>query len=131
MGVGEPGPLKQDDLSQAPSRSDGGGCLCGSADQRETGGGTSTEPADPSHPASHLFHRYWILLEISLRPVLQILRSHWLYQLFLRTWLHQVIWAQFHQILWLPKLWSFCVRHHFLSGISAAAFYRCCSGSGP
>ena len=35
--VGEPGPLKQDDLSQAPSRSDGGGCLCGSADQRETG----------------------------------------------------------------------------------------------
>merc|ERR1712233_28608 len=91
---GEPGPLKQDDLSQAPSRSDGGGCLCGSADQRETGGGTSTEPADPSHPASHLFHRYWILLEISLRPVLQILRSHWLYQLFLRTWLHQVIWAQ-------------------------------------
>ena len=35
--VGEPGPLKQDDLSQAPPRSDGGGCLCGSADQRETG----------------------------------------------------------------------------------------------
>ena len=35
--VGEPGPLKQDDLSQAPPRSDGGSCLCGSADQRETG----------------------------------------------------------------------------------------------
>ena len=35
--VGEPAPLKQDDLPQAPPRSDGGGCLCGSADQRETG----------------------------------------------------------------------------------------------
>merc|ERR1712088_1156854 len=124
--VGEPGPLKQDDLSQAPPRSDGGGCLCGSADQRETGGGTSAVPADPSHPASHLFHRYWILLQISLCPVLEILRSHWLYQLFIRTWLLQVIWAQLLQILW-----SFGVRHHLLCGLSAAAFDCCCSGSGP
>merc|ERR1712222_143233 len=100
MGVGEPGPLKQDDLSQAPPRSDGDGCLCGSADQRETGGGTSAEPADPCHPASHLFHRYWILLKISFRPVLKILRSHRLYQLFFRTWLLQVVWAQLLQILW-------------------------------
>merc|ERR1712210_450624 len=92
MGVGEPAPLQQDDLPQAPPRSDGGGGLCGSADQRETGGGTSADPADPSHPASHLFHRYWILLQI--RPVLQILRNHWLYQLFIWTWLLQVIWAQ-------------------------------------
>merc|ERR1712001_308496 len=147
--VGEPGPLKQDDLPQAPPRSDGGSCLCGSADQRETGGGTSADPADPSHPASHLFHRYWILLQISLRPVLAILRSHWLYQLLIRTWLHQVIWAQLLQILWgrifqvlwshwrfrlllwLPKLWGFGVRHHLLCGLSAAAFDRCRSGSGP
>ena len=35
--VGEEGPLKQDDLPQAPPRPDGGCCLCGSADQRETG----------------------------------------------------------------------------------------------
>ena len=35
--VGEPGRLKQDDLPQAPPRSDGGGCLRSSADQRETG----------------------------------------------------------------------------------------------
>merc|ERR1711963_899192 len=36
MGVGEEGPLKKDDLPQAPPRPDGGCCLCGSADQRET-----------------------------------------------------------------------------------------------
>merc|ERR1712088_1017909 len=133
--VGEPGPLKQDDLSQAPPRSDGGGCLCGSADQRETGGGTSSDPADPSHPASHLFHRYWILLQISLRPVLAILRSHWLYQLLQILWgrIFQVLWShwRFRLLLWLPKLWGFGVRHHLLCGLSAAAFDRCRSGSGP
>merc|ERR1712212_1422139 len=106
--VGEPGPLKQDDLSQAPPRSDGGGCLCGSADQRETGGGTSAVPADPSHPASHLFHRYWI-------RSFQVLWSHWRFKL----------------LLWIPKLWGFGVRHHLLCGLSAAAFDCCCSGSGP
>ena len=35
--VGEEGPLKKDDLPQAPPRPDGGCCLCSSADQRETG----------------------------------------------------------------------------------------------
>merc|ERR1719234_2539632 len=140
MAVGEPGPLKQDDLSQAPPRSDGGGCLCGSADQRETGGGTSADSADPCHPASHLFHRYWIFLKISFHPVLKILWSHWLYQLFIWTWLLQVPWGRILQVfrshwwlqllLWLQKLWSFSVRHHLLCGLSAAAFHCCCSGPG-
>merc|ERR1712212_1251362 len=146
--VGEPGPLKQDDLSQAPPRSDGGRCLCSSADQRETGGGTWADPADPRDPASHLLHRNWIL-KISFRPVLKILWSHWLHQLFIRTWLLQVIWTQLLQILWsrifqvlwshwwfrlllwLPKLWGFGLRNHLLCGLSAAAFDCCCSGSGP
>merc|ERR1719234_624841 len=122
MAVGEPGPLKQDDLSQAPPRSDGGGCLCGSADQRETGGGTSADPADPCHPASHLFHWYWIFLKISFHPfiktfrsrIFQVLRSHWWFKL----------------LLWLQKLWGFSVRHHLLCGLSAAAFHCCCSGPG-
>merc|ERR1719234_755703 len=126
MAVGEPGPLKQDDLSQAPPRSDGGGCLCGSADQRETGGGTSADPADPCHPASYIFHRHWILLKISFHPVLKILRSHRLHQLFFRTWLLQILWSRIFQVLrshwwlklllWLQKLWGFSVRHHLLCG---------------
>merc|ERR1712012_869146 len=67
--VGEEGPLKKDDLPQAPPRPDGGCCLCSSADQRETGGGTSADPADPSDPASHRFPQQRIRFEICLCPL--------------------------------------------------------------
>merc|ERR1712107_657712 len=107
--VGEEGPPKQDDLPQAPPRPDGGCCLCSSADQRETGGGTSADPADPSDPASHRFPQQWIRFEICLCPFLKILWS-----------------CRFHQLLWT---WLF--QNQLLRGLPTSAFHCCCCGSGP
>merc|ERR1712122_70819 len=94
MGVGEEGPQKQDDLPQAPPRPDGGCCLCSSAGQRETGGGTSADSADPSDPASHRFPQQRIRFEICLCPLLKILWSYWFHQL-LWTWLSRLSSSRF------------------------------------
>merc|ERR1712012_60014 len=115
MGVGEEGPLKQDDLPQAPPRPDGGCCLCGSADQRETGGGTSADSADPSDPASHSFPQQRIRFEICLCPLLKILWSYRFHQL-LWTWLFQ---AQLFQVL---RGWIFqFLRSHRQLGFSSGS----------
>merc|ERR1712004_428279 len=143
--VGEEGPLKQDDLPQAPPRPDGGCCLCGSADQRETGGGTSADPADPSDPASHRFPQKRIRFEICLCPLLKILWSYrfhkllwsWLFQTrffqVLRSWIFQVLRShrQLRLLLWIPKFRCFRVDNHLLCGLPTSAFHCCCCGSGP
>merc|ERR1712012_489072 len=113
--VGEEDPLKKDDLPQAPPRPDGGCCLCGSADQRETGGGTSADPADPSDPASHRFPQQRIRFEICLCPLLKILWSH----------------RQFGLLLWIPEFRCFRVDNYLLCGLPTSAFHCCCCGSGP
>merc|ERR1712117_903231 len=119
MGVGEEGPLKKDDLPQAPPRPDGGCCLCGSADQRETGGGTSADSADPSDPASHRFPQQRIRFEICLCPLLKILWSYRFHQL-LRS--HR----QFGLLLWIPEFRCFRVDNHLLCGLPTSAFHCCC-----
>merc|ERR1711963_915960 len=123
MGVGEEGPLKKDDLPQAPPRPDGGCCLCSSADQRETGGGTSADPADPSDPASHRFPQQRIRFEICLCPLLQVLWS----------WIIQVLRShrQLGLLLWISEFRCFRVDNHLLCGLPTSAFHCCCCGSGP